>query len=85
MRGPRVRIEIALSGGRVVYAPSTRLAPDEGHLHLMLDGRLVSMTPSMVQDLEVPPGRHVLEVEFAANDHLPFSPRVLAAVAFVVE
>ncbi len=64
---------------------STNLAPDEGHLHLKLDGKLVSMTPGLIETLDVTPGSHVVEVEFVANDHLPFDPRVLAAVPFTVK
>jgi hypothetical protein len=84
VEGPRVRVEIALTGGRIVVSPSAVLAPDEGHIHLTLDGRLVSMDPTLVQHLETSPGPHVLEAEFAANDHLSFEPRVIAAVAFTV-
>ncbi len=83
--GNKVRLEVELTGGRIVLQTSTNLVPDEGHLHLKLDGKLVSMTPGLIEILEVSPGSHVVEVEFVANDHLAFSPRVLAAVPFTVK
>lgn len=80
-----MRLQVDLTGGRIVLQTSTNLAPDEGHLHLKLDGTLVSMTQGLVETVEVTPGSHVVEVEFVANDHLPFDPRVLAAVPFTVK
>ena len=61
------------------------LHPDEGHIHLTLDGRLVAM-PSQL-DARLPrlsTGPHTLEAEFVASDHLPFENRVVAAVSFEV-
>ena len=52
----------------------------------MLDGKLVSMTSGTSQLLQgLTPGEHLLQVEFVANDHAPFDPRVLAAVTFEVK
>jgi hypothetical protein len=65
---------------------STDLRPDQGHLHVVLDGSLVSMTSGTSQTLtDLTPGGHLLQVEFVANDHAPFDPRVLAAVSFEVK
>ena len=51
----------------------------------MLDGKLVSMTSGTSQLLQgLTAGEHLLQVEFVANDHAPFDPRVLAAVTFEV-
>jgi hypothetical protein len=33
---------------------------------------------------QLPPGQHVLQVEFVAADHAPFEPRVLTQAAFQV-
>ena len=83
--GDSVRLEIDLQGAEVVEQTSTDLRPDEGHLHVMLDGTLVSMTSGTSQRLsDLTPGEHLLQVEFVANDHAPFDPRVLAAVTFEV-
>jgi hypothetical protein len=33
---------------------------------------------------KLPPGQHVVQVEFVAADHAPFDPRVLTQTAFQV-
>jgi len=79
------RLEIDLQGAEIVDQTSTDLRPDEGHLHVVLDGTLVSMTSGTTQRLsDLTAGEHLLQVEFVANDHAPFDPRVLAAVTFEV-
>ena len=81
-----VDVQLELEGARVVEQTSTDLRPDEGHVHVLLDDQLVSMTDGLEQTLrDVAPGPHILKVEFVANDHAPFDPRVIEAVAFEVE
>jgi hypothetical protein len=79
-----VRVEIRLEGGKVVPVSSLRLAPKEGHIHLYLDGSLVSMTASLGMTIEASPGQHQLVAEFVAIDHAPYQPRVQAFVSFSV-
>jgi hypothetical protein len=85
--GQVLDVSVALVGGRVVPASTTKLSPDTGHLHLYVDGRLLSMAfdglrePVPISDLAT--GEHQLRVEFVAADHAPFDPRVEATVAFV--
>lgn len=86
--GDRLPVALDLRGARITDRTSTDLDPALGHLHLSVDGRLVSMTSdtSTVVDLrELAPGTHTLEAEFVAADHGPFSPRVLARVSFTTE
>ena len=84
--GDTAQLKIDLQGAEVVDQTSTDLQPDEGHLHVVLDGKLVSMTSGTSQLLQgLTPGEHLLQVEFVANDHAPFDPRVLAAVTFEVK
>ena len=81
--GGTAQLEVALKGAEVVDQTSTDLRPDRGHLHVMLDGSLVSMTSGTSLPLtDLTPGEHLLQVEFVASDHAPFDPRVLAAVSF---
>lgn len=80
-------VVMTLDGGRIIDAASTTLAPDTGHIHLSLDGKLVSMTYGLVQLVDIQglaPGPHTLEAEFVAADHGPFDPRVTARTTFTI-
>jgi hypothetical protein len=78
-----VRLRLALAGARIVSQTTTRVTPDTGHVHVLLDGRLVSMNYQLAATLPpVSPGAHVVRVEFVAADHLPFDPRVIRQIAF---
>jgi hypothetical protein len=80
---PEVRLELA--GAKIVNQTTTRIQGDEGHIHLIVDGKLVNMNYGLRQRLpQLPPGQHVLQVEFVAADHAPFEPRVLSQAAFQV-
>jgi hypothetical protein len=80
---PEVRL--GLRGARIVPHTTTRVRPDQGHLHLLVDGRLVGMDYGLHEQLpRLTPGQHLVQVEFVAADHAPFEPRVLAQAAFQV-
>ena len=81
--GP-LTVRLDLRGARIVDAATTVLRPDEGHIHLNLDGKLVSMAYGLEQQVEVTPGIHQLVAEFVAGDHAPFSPRVTVTRTFAV-
>jgi hypothetical protein len=80
-----VPITLQLEGGRVVPISSLRLVPNQGHIHVYLDGSLVSMTSGLDATVNASPGDHQLQVEFVAMDHAPFQPRVRAAVTFSIQ
>ena len=82
--GATIQIRLVLTAARLVMQTSTRLVPDEGHIHVKLDGQLVSMTAGLDQQVPVTTGPHVIEAEFVANDHLPFNPRILTTLPCVV-
>src|SRR5438876_138356 len=48
-----LRVRLALNGGRIIQETTTRLAPDEGHIHLLVDGQIVSMTYGLDQEVDV--------------------------------
>jgi hypothetical protein len=80
---PEVRVD--LTGAKIVNQTTTRIEGDQGHLHLLVDGKLVTMNYGLSQRLpQLPPGQHVVQVEFVAADHAPFDPRILTQAAFVV-
>lgn len=71
-----VHVVLQLDGATIVEETTTTIRPDEGHVHLYLNGQVVSMNYGLVQDLPVTPGTYVLRAEFVAADHAPFNPRV---------
>ena len=72
-------MKVSLKDADVVPATTTDIVPDEGHLHVILDDQLISMTGDTTQILaNLTPGQHLLKVEFVASDHAPFDPRVIA-------
>src|SRR5207248_7707306 len=53
-------VRLGLEGGRIVSLSSLHLVPNEGHIHLYLDGRLASMTAGLDAEVTAAPGRHTL-------------------------
>jgi hypothetical protein len=85
VEGAQVEVVMDLTGGRVIETASTTLTPDTGHIHLSLDGKLMSMTYGVVQVVDLTgltPGSHTLRAEFVAADHGTFDPREVATVRF---
>jgi uncharacterized protein DUF4399 len=81
-----VPVKVKLTGAKVVPATTTDIVPDQGHLHLTVDGNIVTMNFGTTDTLtDVAPGLHTLQVEFVASDHLPFDPRVIQQVTFEVK
>ena len=85
VKGPSVNVLLRLRGARIVRPTTQHITPTTGHIHVYLDNRIVSMNYGTTATIpRVPPGTHVLRVEFVASDHLPFDPRVVSAVVFQV-
>ena len=86
VHGSNVDLRVKLQDAKLVPATTTDIVPDEGHVHVILDDKLISMTEGLEQSIpDVPPGEHRITVEFVASDHAPFDPRVVTVVAFEVE
>jgi hypothetical protein len=86
VHGTTMELRLRLEGARIVRATSQDLRPDEGHVHVILDGKLVSMNYRLGNELTgLSAGRHLLQAEFVAADHAPFDPRVIAVTSFVVK
>lgn len=86
-----IPVRLDLEGATLAERASTDLKPDEGHIHLTLDGELVTLLGGAEENLAelaegpIAPGQHILEAEFVANDHGFFLPRVVQTVTFMVE
>jgi hypothetical protein len=79
-------LDVRLAKAKIVNVTTRNIKPTEGHIHVLVDDRLVTMNYKLSGPLpKLEPGTHLLRVEFVAADHLPFDPRVLAQVAFVVK
>jgi hypothetical protein len=78
-------LRLGLDNAKIVNQTTTRIQGDEGHIHLLVDGKLVNMNYGLRQRLpELAPGQHVVQVEFVAADHAPFEPRILTQAAFTI-
>ena len=85
VKGSGQEIRLSLKGATITSKTTTRIRPDQGHVHLIVDGKLVAMNYGLTERLPpLSPGVHVVQVEFVAADHLPFEPRVLVRAAFQV-
>jgi len=82
--GGTVTVKLALDGARIVPAATKDIKPDEGHVHLTMDDKLQSMTFGLEDQIQAPPGTHLLLAEFVAGDHAPFNPRVIVTRTFTV-
>jgi hypothetical protein len=84
--GPNVHVVVDLQNAKIVQPTTGPLRGDEGHLHLSVDGKLVSMAYGTTQDLNgLAPGPHTLLAEFVATDHQPFRNRPQASTIFTVQ
>src|SRR5438105_5493219 len=69
---PTLHVVLTLTGATLVPpGTTTGVSPSTGHIHLSLDGQIMSMTSGLTQDVPVTAGTHLLQAEFVANDHLP--------------
>jgi len=85
VKGSNLTLKVDLTGAKVVPATTTKITPNQGHLHVTLDGKLISMNYGLSEKLpKLSLGTHLVQVEFVASDHLPFDPRVITQAAFQV-
>lgn len=86
--GEDLQLEVRLPGGKLVDDTGST-QPNEGHLHLIVDGATL---PNMPTDLQpvipgryLTPGTHELTVEFVAANHARFDPPVLTTIEITAE
>ena len=86
VKGP-VKVVMGLSGMGV--APAGVDAPDTGHHHIIVDGEAAMDAPMPVDDkhrhfgkgqteatLDLPPGKHTLQLVLGDRNHVPHNPPV---------
>jgi hypothetical protein len=79
-------VRLGLNGAKIISQTTTHIRPDQGHIHLLVDGKLIAMNYGLDERLPtLTPGQHLVQVEFVAADHAPFDPRVLTQAAFTVK
>ena len=78
--GSSIHVAVALQNAAIIATTSSNITPNQGHVHLYLDNRLIYMQYSLQQDVPVQPGVYSLKAEFVASDHFPFNPRVWSSV-----
>lgn len=86
VEGDELTVVFDLTGGRIIDDDSTTNAPDAGHLHVTIDGAMLSMTYGLEQTIpigDLAAGAHEIEAEFVAADHGSFDPPVTATSSFV--
>ena len=87
--GQNVDVKLALRGGKVVPQAEVlppKLPSDQGHIHVRLDGNLISMSYGLDEKLtNLSPGPHAVQAEYVAVDHAPFKNDVVATVLFTVD
>jgi hypothetical protein len=84
--GSTLHVVLGLTGGTIVpTSTATPLGSNVGHIHLIDNGSVISMAFGTEQDIPITPGSHILQAEFVASDHLPFSPREIATVHFTAQ
>ena len=84
--GDELTVVIELAGGRIIEDATSTDTSDTGHVHVSIDGTMVSMTYGVQQTIpigDLAAGPHAIEAEFVAADHGPFAPRVTATSSFV--
>jgi hypothetical protein len=84
----QMTVRLRLDGASLTSATTTSIQPDAGHVHLSVDGAIVSMSGNVLQVIDLrtlAPGEHTLTAEFVAADHLSFNPPVTAEITFVKE
>ncbi len=86
--GPHPKLVFKLIGAEVLPASagSATLRGDQGHIHVSVDGKIVSMAYGTSQTLPsaLTPGAHTVTAEFVAADHVPFANRALVTKAVVI-
>jgi len=85
--GEELILSVAIEDGELTNDTSST-DPTQGHLHIYVDGQLVSMPSTRqppIPGARLPAGEHEITVEFTRADHRSFEPRVLDEITVTAE
>ena len=74
-------IEIDLTGGELASSNSS----SGGHLHIYVDGSVISMPSTTTAEVTLEPGEHELKVEYVDFQHASFDPPVHETISVTAE
>ncbi len=94
--GGKFWLRMGLSGAGIAPAGITK--PNTGHHHLVIDSDLPALDEPIPNDkkhlhfgagqtevrIELPPGRHTLQLVLADADHVPFNPPIISKKITVI-
>jgi hypothetical protein len=74
--GEELPVEVSLRGAELTTATASN-DPTQGHLHVFVDGEVISMPTTTASEVVLEPGEHSIAVEFTRADHRSFDPPVI--------
>jgi hypothetical protein len=82
--GEPVQVSVDLTGAELTSETESE-DPTRGHLHIFVDGQIISMPSSTTNEVELEPGEHTIAVEFTTADHRSFEPRIQDAITVTAQ
>ena len=76
-----LEIQIDLEGGELAASNSS----SGGHLHIFVDGSVISMPSTTTAEVTLEPGEHELRVEYVDIQHAAYDPPVQETISVTAE
>ena len=76
-----IEVEIDLEGGEL----ATSASDAGGHLHIFVDGSVISMPSTTTAEVTLEPGEHELRVEYVDLQHASYDPPVQETITVTAE
>jgi hypothetical protein len=82
--GEPFALQVALEGASLT-TKVTSDDPTEGHIHIYVDGKVVSMPSTLTPEVELRVGPHTIAVEYVTAEHAPLDPPVIDEIDVTAE
>lgn len=79
--GQPIPVEIDLEGGELATSGSDA----GGHLHIFVDGSVISMPSTTTAEIDLEPGEHELRVEYVDVQHASYDPPIQETITVTAE